>query len=339
MNYQVALQFEDGVTRIIECAPGEKLSDAAYRQQVNIPLDCRDGACGTCRGHCESGNYDMPESSYIEDALTPEEAEQGYVLACQMKPNSNCVVQIPASSAVCKAAAGQFKSRVASVNMLSPSTIEFTLDLKGNKALGFLPGQYAKVNIPGSAMSRAYSFSSISGAERASFVVRNVPQGKMSEYLTALAKPGDEVAFEAPFGSFYLRPITRPTLFLAGGTGIAPFLSMLATLTPDTLSHPLLLVYGVTRDEDLVGLQALEMAKEKLPLFSFKFCILDTQRDDVLKGYVTQHVDSDWLKGGEYDTYLCGPVAMVDAVRKWQEESALGCKNFYFEKFSASSEA
>eukprot|EP01035_Chromulina_nebulosa_P034252 gene34252-45938_t len=86
MNYQVALQFEDGVTRIIECAPGEKLSDAAYRQQVNIPLDCRDGACGTCRGHCESGNYDMPESSYIEDALTPEEAEQGYVLASREEP-------------------------------------------------------------------------------------------------------------------------------------------------------------------------------------------------------------------------------------------------------------
>jgi benzoate/toluate 1,2-dioxygenase reductase component len=339
MNYQVALQFEDGVTRMIECAPGEKLSDAAYRQQVNIPMDCRDGACGTCRGHCESGEYDMPESTYIEDALTPEEAAQGYVLACQMKPKANCVVQIPASSAVCKAGAGQFKTRVEAVNLLSPTTIEFSLNMEGNKSLAFLPGQYAKVGIPGTSLSRAYSFSSISGDDKASFVVRNVPQGKMSEYLTQLAKAGDEVTFEAPFGSFYLRPITRPALFLAGGTGIAPFLSMLGTLTAETISFPVQLVYGVTKDEDLVGLEALEEAAARLPKFSFKYCILDTERNDVLKGYVTQHVDASWLGGDEYDTYLCGPVAMVDAVRKWQEDSAKGCKNFYFEKFSASTEA
>lgn len=69
-NHNVALQFEDGVTRFISVAQGETLSDAAYRQKINIPLDCRDGACGTCRAFCESGSYDMPEETYIEDALT-----------------------------------------------------------------------------------------------------------------------------------------------------------------------------------------------------------------------------------------------------------------------------
>ena len=48
-NHNVALQFEDGVTRFITVTQGESLSDAAYRQKINIPLDCRDGACGTCR--------------------------------------------------------------------------------------------------------------------------------------------------------------------------------------------------------------------------------------------------------------------------------------------------
>lgn len=52
-NHHVALQFEDGVTRFIRVAQGETLSDAAYRQQINIPLDCREGACGTCRAYCE----------------------------------------------------------------------------------------------------------------------------------------------------------------------------------------------------------------------------------------------------------------------------------------------
>ena len=59
MTFTIALQFEDGATRFIACAPTETISDAAYRQNINIPLDCRDGACGTCRGLCESGVVDM----------------------------------------------------------------------------------------------------------------------------------------------------------------------------------------------------------------------------------------------------------------------------------------
>ena len=68
-NHNIALQFEDGVTRFISVTQGESLSDAAYRQKINIPLDCRDGACGTCRAFCESGTYDMPEELYTVSTL------------------------------------------------------------------------------------------------------------------------------------------------------------------------------------------------------------------------------------------------------------------------------
>ena len=57
-TFQIALNFEDGVTRFIECRPNEVVADASYRQRINIPLDCRDGACGTCKSFCESGSYD-----------------------------------------------------------------------------------------------------------------------------------------------------------------------------------------------------------------------------------------------------------------------------------------
>src|SRR5246127_4369045 len=113
MSYHIALQFEDGVTRFISCNQDEKLADAAYRQKVNIPLDCRDGACGTCRGLCESGEYDLPASSYIEDALTPEEAAKGYVLACQTRPRSDCVIKVPASSAACKTGVSSYQGKLA----------------------------------------------------------------------------------------------------------------------------------------------------------------------------------------------------------------------------------
>ncbi|MCR3806386.1 2Fe-2S iron-sulfur cluster-binding protein, partial [Pseudomonas aeruginosa] len=91
MNHRIALNFEDGVTRFIHAAPGETVADAAYRQGINIPLDCRDGACGTCKCLAEAGRYALGQD-YIDDALSAEEAARGYVLTCQMRAESDCVL-------------------------------------------------------------------------------------------------------------------------------------------------------------------------------------------------------------------------------------------------------
>src|SRR3954462_5961465 len=110
MAYRIALNFEDGITRFVECRPGDTVADASYRVGINIHLDCRDGACGTCKGFCESGQYD--NGSYIEDAMTEDEAAEGYVLACQMKPSSDCVVRIAATSNVCKTGVSAYKGQI-----------------------------------------------------------------------------------------------------------------------------------------------------------------------------------------------------------------------------------
>lgn len=337
MSYRVALKFEDGVTRFIDCNAGETVADAAYRQKINIPLDCRDGACGTCRCYCESGDYDMPQSSYIEDALTPEEAEQRYVLTCQMKPSSDCVVDIAALSQACKTGVSSFAGTIADVGLISESTIGLKIALDDPQALSFLAGQYINLDLPSGDGVRAYSFSSAPNAEIAEFVIRNVPNGKMSEFLTKTAKAGDGVRFSGPYGSFYLRPAVRPIVMLAGGTGIAPFLSMLSVLanTPNTQS--VRLVFGVTNDVDLVCLDRLESIKQNHSWFDYRTCVASDSSTHERKGYVTQHLDSDWLHGGDVDMYLCGPVPMVDAVRGWLDGQGIVPKNFLFEKFSPSS--
>ena len=53
----------------------QTVADASYRQRINIPLDCRDGACGTCKAFCESGEFDG--GTYIDDALSADEAAAG----------------------------------------------------------------------------------------------------------------------------------------------------------------------------------------------------------------------------------------------------------------------
>ncbi|GGY18518.1 2Fe-2S iron-sulfur cluster binding domain-containing protein [Massilia dura] len=334
MNHRIALQFEDGITRFIACNDNEKLSDAAYRQKVNIPLDCRDGACGTCRAFCESGSYDMPESGYIEDALEPEDAAAGFILACQCRPTSDCVVRIPATSQSCKSGPATFGGRIAAVEHLSASTIAFAIDLDGDTP-DFLPGQYVNVAIPGTALTRSYSFSSAPGAAQARFVVRNVPGGRMSGFLAGNAAPGQAISFSGPYGSFYLRPVERPLLLLAGGTGIAPFLSMLDVLAANGFPHPVRLVYAVTNDRDLVGIEQLDRIVAAHPQFSYVTTVAAADSAHHRKGYATAHVEPAWMNGGDVDVYLCGPVPMVDAVRGWFTETGVSPAGFHFEKFSS----
>ena len=331
MSHNVALNFEDGVTRFIECRPGETVADASYRVGINIPLDCRDGACGTCKCRVQSGAYDG--GSYIEDALTEEEAAEGLALACQMQPETDLVLDIFASSEVCKTKGQTFQTRLKAVDRLSSTTIAFSLEAAA--ALAFLPGQYVNVLVPGTDQRRSYSFSSPPGAGTLSFLVRDIQPGLMSTFLREKAQPGTPMEFIGPAGAFYLREVKRQLLFLAGGTGLAPFLAMLGRLAQTgTGGPPVHLVYGVTNDEDLVGLDRLEEYAARIPGFTFATCVAAAESAHPRKGYVTSHIEPGHLNGGDVDIYLCGPPPMVDAVRGWLAEQGVTPANFYYEKFS-----
>ena len=334
MSHHIALQFEDGVTRFIDANPTETVADAAFRQGINVPLDCRDGACGTCKCFAESGTYTMGD--YIEDALSEDEASQGYVLTCQMRATSDCVVRIPASSAVCRTQQASFDAAISDVRKLSDSTISLTIEGEALNKLVFLPGQYVNLKVPGSDQTRAYSFSSMPRDGKVSFLIRNVPGGLMSSFLTGLAKTGDAMTLAGPLGSFYLRDIKRPLLMLAGGTGLAPFTAMLEKIAEQGSAFPLHLIYGVTHDSDLVDMDKLEAFAQRIPNFTFTACVANPESPYPHKGYVTQHIEPQHLNEGEVDIYLCGPPPMVEAVSQFIRERGLQPANFYYEKFAAS---
>ena len=334
MSFQIALNFEDGVTRFIEATGQETVADAAYRQGINIPLDCRDGACGTCKCFAEAGRYDLGDE-FIEDALSDDEVQQGYVLTCQMRAASDCVLRVPASSAVCKTQQASFEAAISDVRQLSESTIALSIKGESLSSLAFLPGQYVNLNVPGSEQSRAYSFSSLQKDGEVSFLIRNVPGGLMSSFLTGIAKAGDSMTLAGPLGSFYLRNIERPLLLLAGGTGLAPFTAMLEKIAEQGSMHPVHLIYGVTNDFDLVELERLQALSALIPNFSFSACVANPDSQHPLKGYVTQHIEPSHLNAGDVDVYLCGPPPMVEAVSLYIREQGITPAHFYYEKFAA----
>ncbi|MFC7448357.1 benzoate 1,2-dioxygenase electron transfer component BenC [Rhodococcus daqingensis] len=336
MTFQVALSFEDGVTRFIKCGPNETVADASYKARINIPLDCRDGACGTCKSLCESGRYDGGD--YIEEALTDDEAERGYCLPCQMTPQSDLVLQIPTSSDVAKTAAASFTATVTGIRRFSASTIGFTATIPNRDELVFLPGQYVNITVPGTDQTRSYSFSTGPTDAELSFLVKITPGGLMSDYLSERAQVGDELTFTGPLGSFFLRERRRPALLLAGGTGLAPLLSILAKIKAEAASDalPVHLIYGVSSDEDLVELDTLEAYAAALPNFTFDHCVSDPDSVALNRGYVTSLFEPAHLNDGDVDIYLCGPPPMVESVRAHLDGEGIAPANFYFEKFNNS---
>ncbi|MCU9849001.1 benzoate 1,2-dioxygenase electron transfer component BenC [Defluviimonas sp. WL0024] len=329
-TYNIALNFEDGVTRVIQCDDDEKVTDAAFRQKINIPMDCRDGVCGTCKCFAEKGAYDL--EFYMDEAMTEDEAEEGYVLTCQMTPESDCVIRVPASSAVCKTAPEAIEGEVLGVDRLSETS--FGLRIKLAKPIGFLPGQYVNISVPGTDKHRSYSFSSAPGAREGTFLIRNLPGGVMSTYLAEQAKPGDAVTLTGPMGAFYLRPLERPQLWLAGGTGLAPFLSMLEQLAEQGCDQHITLYYAVTRAADLVELDRVQALAEKIGSVSVITILASEEEMHERKGFVTDHVTAEELNGGDCDVYLCGPPPMVEAVRAHFGKLGVEPTHFHFEKFN-----
>ncbi|MBB3258059.1 benzoate/toluate 1,2-dioxygenase reductase subunit [Paraburkholderia bannensis] len=330
-SFNIALNFEDGVTRFIECKAGEKVLDAAFRARINLPMDCSDGVCGTCKCKAESGRYDLGDD-YIEDALSDDEKCGGLVLTCQMVPQSDCVIAVPASSAVCKTGQSKFAATVAKIELHNDAAVVLELDVEENAPV-FLPGQYVNIDVPGSGQHRSYSFSSAPGESKLSFLIKKIPGGVMSTWLEA-AQTGDKLELIGPLGSFYLRDVQRPLLFLAGGTGLAPFLSMLEVLARAKSRQKVHLIYGVTRDLDLVQVEAIEAYTAKLPNFSFSTVVADDASSHPRKGWVTQHIPADALNDGDVDVYLCGPPPMVDAVRKHFDDQGVKPNSFHYEKFT-----
>nr|WP_315197156.1 benzoate 1,2-dioxygenase electron transfer component BenC [uncultured Flavobacterium sp.] len=327
---KIALNFEDGVTRFIDGLPNETVAETAYRVGINIPLDCADGACGTCKCKMRSGNFDAGD--YIEEALSDEEFDAGFALACQVRPKTDLVVDILASSAACKVKSTAISTKIKELNRLSSEIYQLKLQTSDGSSFQFLPGQYVNIEVPGTSQIRSYSYSSQPDTSEGEFLIKLVSGGLMSTYLKEEATVGGELNIVTPLGSFYLREVQRDLIFIAGGTGIAPFMAMLEKLKAENSTIPVHLFYGATTGENVVELERLKAFSEIMPLQIFT-CTSDQEADGHDKGYVTQWINKELLGDKAYDIYICGPNAMVEAVKTTLEKEAIQHVNFYMEKF------
>ncbi len=189
----------------------------------------------------------------------------------------------------------------------------------------------------GKEITRAYSIASPRGGSRFHLCLNRVPGGFVSNYLFGL-KPGDEVQINEPLGYFTLRHPGRRAVFVATGTGIAPFRSMLLDHLPKTQPQVTLL-FGVRYEHGLLYRDELEHLERHYPSFRFVPTITrPTETWTGRTGRVQSHLDEVLALHTpdeifNVDVYICGLKEMVDDVRKELKQRGFDRKQIIYEKY------
>lgn len=335
MNHEVTIRYLGGVEKRMRIAPDQTILEAAEASGLPIVSECQSGVCGTCIGACTSGSFEMGRVEGLSDV----ERAAGKLLTCQTTVTSDCVLELqyPLGDNAAQLLCGE--GRISHIERVSPTTALLRIDASAiGDAITYKPGQYAQLKVPGSEQWRSYSYAHPANAgNELEFIVRLLPSGAMSDYLRKAAKPGDAISLRCSKGGFFLRPVVRPVLLMAGGTGLSAILAMAESLSRMTLDQPVTLLYGVTHFDELCKLDELRELERRQPRLSIRTIVA---RPDARwtgpTGVVTDLLDTAILNGGDIDIYLCGPAAMVEATRGWLARAGIQRAGLHYEKFVAS---
>ncbi len=308
----IMLTFADGDRVRIASRSGETILAAARRAGIPLSSDCEVGDCQTCRATCVAGNVEYDELSSI--SLSQEEVDGGEILPCVTMAAGDLELRIPYERAKL-VPVKQFSVKIEEIRRLSGSVVAVTARMLGLVPLRFLPGQYVQLQVPETSEWRSYSMANAPGEERIlEFYVRLLDDGVMSRYLIERAAPGDVLRSRGPQGTFYLRSGVRPLLMVAGGTGVAPMVSMLRQMIASGEHRPVTLCFGVTEVSDLFLVDDLAGIARSLPECELRMAIArGSPRPDFHSGFVTDLIGNESAVNS--DIYLCGPPAMTDLAR------------------------
>lgn len=333
--HEITSIFEDSKTVKFSARQNEVVYQAAYRSGLRLEHDCLEGACGECKALCTQGEFELDD--YSDEALSEHEREQGYTLLCRMRARTPCVVELPYPSGLLAAQheAQWMDGRVLAVESVS-STVKRMVVRANADGLRFLPGQYIHMEVPGTDKVRSYSFANAPGEEQLTFFLKLYAAGAMSDYLRDRAQSGDAIRIKGPVGHFYLREAKRPIVMVAGGTGLAPMLSMLRTLAALRSGvPPIHLIYGVNEADEFFAASELTALGMKLPLTVERVAVSPTGWLGP-KGHVTSLLRPELLHGGECNVYLCGPPPMIEAASDWLQKNGMRPERVHSERFITS---
>jgi ring-1,2-phenylacetyl-CoA epoxidase subunit PaaE len=232
------------------------------------------------------------------------------------------------------------KLKVANTDQLTPLSKKITFELPRelNSFYTFKSGQYVslELNIDGNKIRRSYSICS-SKEDNLSFSigVKEIQDGYGSKYLNKTLNNGDFIEVSTPEGGFLLGDISndKQYVFVAGGSGITPILSMLYELLSHTTA-PVFLKYSTLTQEETMFYNELKGLEAKYPQLKIDF--LFTNGENILN----ENNLAEWIRNtsaSNYDVWVCGPSGIISSTEKACQLIGLAPEKFHREYFTAKS--
>lgn len=322
-SHPVTLLTSDGERLEVECAPGQSVLEATAAAGATLPASCRKGTCGSCHAAVTSGDYEL--GTHSAAALPRERRARGEVLLCRTVPRGALSVELPyESSRILYGGIPVRDGVITALEYVARETVRLEVRLAEDDETGldcqFEPGQFMELQIPGTAVKRAYSPANTGNWEGLlEFYIRLRPDGVFSTYLRDRARAGARLVVHGPQGAFGLRETgLRPRWFVAGGTGLAPLLSMVRHMAEWQEPHPARLFFGVNEEEDVFGLAELDAVAARSPGFGYEVCVWRPGASwtgrvgtpaDLVAAALADTTDTP-------DIYVCGPPPLIDAVTR-----------------------
>lgn len=278
---------------------GEVLLDAALRNGIDLPYDCRAGHCGTCCVRLLAGEVRGGEGS-----------EPGIVHPCQCRIVGDAVMERGQPSGV--------RSVEGILNALRPLSTEVVeVGIRTKHALPYHAGQYAQVRFsgyPSRPFSLTHPLSGNPNSRSVWFHIRRMPGGRVTSSLGTRIRPGHRVTLTGPHGSAHFRPnLDGRLLLVASNTGFAPIWSIAVAALRENPERRMMIIAGGRSIASLyMGPALLQLARFPNVLIVPVCSTVQTVSNAVKPGrptdYLPRLLPSDVL-------YACGAPGMVDAVK------------------------
>ncbi len=307
---------------------GVSLLDAAQHAGLPLPHSCRTGRCGSCKARCDQPGRHLQG----DDCLSAAERADGWLLTCTDTVDADASLDLVDQAELADLRLLTLPARVQAMERPTADRLILRLRLPPNHGLRWLAGQYLDL-IAANGLRRAYSIANADVANGLELHISRVSGGPMSALLFEQLQPNALLRLQAPRGSFHLGNVAGLRLvWLATGTGIAPFKAMLEQLAAQPASTwpaEIRLFWGNRQAADFYWMPVAGA----LPLQFTPVC----SREPGWSG-AQGHVQDLALAGALPDrVFACGNPAMIDAARAGFIDLGLAPHHFHSDAFVSSS--
>jgi propane monooxygenase reductase subunit len=325
---------------------------AAAEQGIMLMHGCKEGQCAACKSFVLDGD-DIEHDRYSTFALPDYEKEEGYTLLCRAHVYEDVTIELLNYDEDMIRSGLPIQQAIAEVVSKDPVTHDMrhlVLRLIEPGEVKFFPGQYMDITVPGTDQVRSFSMANTSSRDGLlEFVIKVYTDGLFSRFLDSELQVGDRLELTGPFGVFTLRDSDADLVFVGGGAGMAPILSLLRSMADRGIHRKATFFYGARTQRDLCFGEELAAIAERLPNFRYIPALSDEMPDmspgggkaGTWTGETGLITDVVKRLGGNLagaHAYVCGPPPMVEAAIPLLATLGVEDKRVYYDKFTTTGE-